>query len=435
MGHGNEPVLYQHASVHDVALGHNIVGPSIRQPCDSRSFQHLATQFTNDEFHKEPATSDGNRSHPWLQQQESIAGEQSWGHGDPASANYTSASNYQVDTTDAMADWNGYEGYSHQQGGTSSSTMHDQSGNQGLMNSSMQTSGYHHREDAMIDGQIIQDGGMISHNNFDHTHSFDPGLLNMGGVDAEAPPWSAYHTANMHSSPYFLGGAPVSDSQDTSEMTLSTTDQDGSGSVSMSNFCTLMSSTGYGDNSMIDSGVTERPSTRYPSSMDLEHIPPDSPPSFPIPYIDIGNYVASTETPSMMEDPSRCGGNLLVPMSRSLSTRSSVSNASSAGPPPTNDPEIMYCEIPDCRQPFTGLYRRGNLGRHRRLVHGTGKPYVCEDGTCAKEFRRQDARLKHYRKYHPELAAHSPIIRRSSASRPMRRSQEVELSNMSGWAA
>jgi hypothetical protein len=29
--------------------------------------------------------------------------------------------------------------------------------------------------------------------------------------------------------------------------------------------------------------------------------------------------------------------------------------------------------------------------------------YVCEDSMCAKEYRSKDARLKHYRRYHPEL--------------------------------
>ena len=125
---------------------------------------------------------------------------------------------------------------------------------------------------------------------------------------------------------------------------------------------------------------------------------------------------------------------LSILMQRSHSTRSSTSNASSSGHPPTYAPEILYCEIQDCTQSFTGTYRRGNLGRHRRLVHGTGKAYMCEDKTCAKEFRRQDARLKHYRKYHPELAASNPYVRRSSVSRSTRRNLEVELSNMSPWA-
>ena len=220
-------------------------------------------------------------------------------------------------------------------------------------------------------------------------------------------------------------------------MTLSTTDNEGSGSFCTGESYTPLSSTGYFGNSLMDSGITERPVAGYSPSTNLGQIPPYSPFSFSVPQIDInnGNEMAPMEPSTTVEDSSQWEGNLAVPMSRSHSTRSSVSNASSAGgPPPAYTPEIMYCEVINCGQAFTGMYRRGNLGRHRRLTHGTGKAYVCEDNTCAKEFRRQDARLKHYRKYHPELAADSPLVRRSSASRPTRRNQDVELSNMSGWA-
>jgi hypothetical protein len=60
--------------------------------------------------------------------------------------------------------------------------------------------------------------------------------------------------------------------------------------------------------------------------------------------------------------------------------------------------------------------------------------YVCEDDTCAREFQRQDARLKHYRKYHPERAADRPYISRSAASGSTGREQEADLINISSWA-
>jgi len=60
-------------------------------------------------------------------------------------------------------------------------------------------------------------------------------------------------------------------------------------------------------------------------------------------------------------------------------------------------------------------HQRGDLESNRRTKHREDKVYVCEADTCAKEYRRRDARLKHYRKQHPELAA-SPLVRRSFKS-------------------
>jgi hypothetical protein len=130
---------------------------------------------------------------------------------------------------------------------------------------------------------------------------------------------------------------------------------------------------------------------------------------------------------------SEAGFYLALPTTRKPSSaRSSISSVSSPGAPPTEDPEVLECEQPGCLAFFTGDYRRGNLGRHRRLRHGN-KSYVCEDDTCAKEFRRQDARLKHYRKYHRSLAASSPYVPRPSQSRRPRGDPEVDLRYTSGW--
>jgi hypothetical protein len=100
--------------------------------------------------------------------------------------------------------------------------------------------------------------------------------------------------------------------------------------------------------------------------------------------------------------------------------------------PPHDDSEVLECAQPGCQTFFTGDYRRGNLGRHRRLRHGN-KFYVCEDDTCAKEFKRQDARLKHYRKYHPDLAASTPYVARSAGSRRPRGDPDVDLRDVSSW--
>ncbi|KAI4946069.1 hypothetical protein J4E91_007512 [Alternaria rosae] len=444
VGRGDQAVLHQYAGVDDLALDDNVVDPSILQPRNSRSIQQPATQSTNGGSYTNPAILEGNRSHAWPQQQESMEQEQSCDNGDPTLANYPSASHYHMAIPGATGGWHSHQGCSHEQGGASASMISSQFARprvpsvkfNGFTNSPMQTPEYYHQADAMADSQMMQDASMTDREHFHYSPMVDPCQLNMGllHVDPEQPPWSTYQTADMHYSPNFPEEPAVTGWQHTSETTFATTDREGSGSGYMGDSCTPLSSGGYVSGGMLDSTLTERPDTGYLQNTDPEHILPDCPFSFPVPQIDINNDMGPMETRLAMGDSSWYGGDLLVPISRSLSTRSSVSNASSAGPPPTNDPEIMYCEVVDCRQPFTGLYRRGNLGRHRRLVHGTGKPYVCEDRTCAKEFRRPDARLKHYRKYHPELAVDSPLIRRSSASRSMRRNQEVELRNISSWA-
>jgi hypothetical protein len=66
--------------------------------------------------------------------------------------------------------------------------------------------------------------------------------------------------------------------------------------------------------------------------------------------------------------------------------------------------DIITCG--QCGTAFTGSYRRGNLGRHVRQKHGhaSGRLYTCRAADCLHGFQRQDARLKHERKLHPELA-------------------------------
>lgn len=71
--------------------------------------------------------------------------------------------------------------------------------------------------------------------------------------------------------------------------------------------------------------------------------------------------------------------------------------------------EVLRCEY--CEASFIGQYRRGNLGRHRRLLH-TPAQYPCGEPGCTRTFRRSDARLKHYRKHHPRMAEGPAIPRR-----------------------
>lgn len=71
---------------------------------------------------------------------------------------------------------------------------------------------------------------------------------------------------------------------------------------------------------------------------------------------------------------------------------------------PASAPEI-YCDVEGCLAVFSGIYRNGNMARHKRLKHRGPVVYECEDPTCDRVFRRQDARVKHYRRWHPDFAS------------------------------
>jgi hypothetical protein len=90
-------------------------------------------------------------------------------------------------------------------------------------------------------------------------------------------------------------------------------------------------------------------------------------------------------------------------------TSSCASEASSL----TSDTaEVICCTELGCAAQFTGNYRKGNLARHRRIIHKRLESYICESNGCRRTFKRQDARLKHYRKYHPHLHVGPPVPRR-----------------------
>jgi hypothetical protein len=79
----------------------------------------------------------------------------------------------------------------------------------------------------------------------------------------------------------------------------------------------------------------------------------------------------------------------------------------------------MHCPHEDCRREFKGKHRRGTLHRHMRLKHMTGQDsveqerrYFCEVEDCEKDYRRQDALLKHQRNKHPELGIPAPVSRK-----------------------
>jgi hypothetical protein len=84
---------------------------------------------------------------------------------------------------------------------------------------------------------------------------------------------------------------------------------------------------------------------------------------------------------------------------------------------PTSVPDVLCCQHGKCRKTFTGTYRRGNLQRHMRLKHSPSskeeeREYACNATGCNKRFKRQDARLNHFRKHHPEIGAALPRSRK-----------------------
>jgi hypothetical protein len=93
----------------------------------------------------------------------------------------------------------------------------------------------------------------------------------------------------------------------------------------------------------------------------------------------------------------------------------------------------VSCEV--CGLVFTGEYNRGSLARHRRQKHGEQEQaYSCADEECERVFKRQDARLKHYRRKHPHLAPNSALQRhntRDSATYNTSPSQVVRLATRS----
>ena len=105
--------------------------------------------------------------------------------------------------------------------------------------------------------------------------------------------------------------------------------------------------------------------------------------------------------------------------------------------------DVLQCS--HCGIDFSGDYRKGNLARHRRLKHSgeNSMKYLCEDDGCAREFKRQDARLKHYRRHHAHLVTGPMIARRPQRSRRVSNSQssigeeqepqDQVLRSVSGW--
>lgn len=136
---------------------------------------------------------------------------------------------------------------------------------------------------------------------------------------------------------------------------------------------------------------------------------------------------------------SRSGTYLGVPpRDPSSPTLSSASPTSPGVPSPTPSelPDILECTFPGCEARFTGEYRRGNRHRHQRQRHGgrDGSPITISCGVqdCRRVFKRKDARLKHYRRHHPQLALGPALPRKQNQSAAFEK-QNQDLRSVSGW--
>ncbi|KAF2028125.1 hypothetical protein EK21DRAFT_70481, partial [Setomelanomma holmii] len=78
-----------------------------------------------------------------------------------------------------------------------------------------------------------------------------------------------------------------------------------------------------------------------------------------------------------------------------------------------NSGQVLPCPLcPD--RPFTGVWAHRNLSRHMENLHGV-KHLPCGHEDCPRTFRREDARLVHERRSHPELNRPPPTRRKRSS--------------------
>lgn len=87
------------------------------------------------------------------------------------------------------------------------------------------------------------------------------------------------------------------------------------------------------------------------------------------------------------------------------------------------------CKAGGCNTIFRGVYARTNLARHMGRKHNGPRVYFCEDKWCYRVFnrvfRRQDARLEHYRKYH--LGVPRPYVARIEGTAGMSPEMKAQL--------
>ncbi|KAF2120972.1 hypothetical protein BDV96DRAFT_282315 [Lophiotrema nucula] len=158
-------------------------------------------------------------------------------------------------------------------------------------------------------------------------------------------------------------------------------------------------------------------------SRDVEEHPPGRPPQFAF-LLQVEDAQPGDTASSSQHDGSGIGTELRTEdqglqhhtHSPVQSSERSLGNQSRS-PSATDFADPLPCPEEGCHVTFSGDFRRGNLARHRRLVH-RGAEYPCEAEDCGKSFKRKDARLKHYRKHHEDLCSNSPYIRRKIPGGP-----------------
>jgi hypothetical protein len=135
---------------------------------------------------------------------------------------------------------------------------------------------------------------------------------------------------------------------------------------------------------------------------------------------------------SNLTDVTRCDteGDYLTPHSPSFSVSSSSESDIPARTPTSSASDALCCSEPDCHATFHGNHRKGSFNRHRRLYHQPEgvKLYPCVHPSCERVFKRQDARLKHHRRRHPELGEDEPVLRPRQHE-----TQDQVLRDISGW--
>ncbi|KAF1837577.1 hypothetical protein BDW02DRAFT_119615 [Decorospora gaudefroyi] len=233
------------------------------------------------------------------------------------------------------------------------------------------------------------------------------------------PPEFQAHAANQ-----CIGSEETSD---TNRLTFENVNTDSS-YVMVNGLITSMSSTGPSNMRLVgESWLTERPYDTHPGQPVQQEqdfgtygpLPGHRPLSL------VQHYLDSGISPGDVTEPDRL---VAPPVQRDISsTVSFTTEASSLG---ADAPDVLHCPETGCESVFTRSYRKGNLRRHKKLYHGQHGRYECESG-CDISFKRNDARVRHYRKCHPERA--SPYVARGPWKRSGGGGQDDDLRNISSW--
>jgi hypothetical protein len=132
----------------------------------------------------------------------------------------------------------------------------------------------------------------------------------------------------------------------------------------------------------------------------------------------------------------------------SLKKEESVQHRHDSVPPPSSFskpdldnfskvPDVLRCRSDRCSASYTGAYRKSNLARHMRLKHkdAVAMRYACAELKCNRGFKRQDARLQHYRKQHVHLIKKAPRLNPNRGCRSDEKSGGATPALLGRWQA